>query len=67
MAVKIKQWIQREWTQPGVSLYHNRGDFYNLSALLPDSHGLLKRAPAWSAHVDFVNGISDVKAAFFDE
>ena len=67
MAVIAKEWIQREWIQSQVGLYHNRGDFYNLSGLSPDIiREALKRSPAWSAHLPHT-GLTAVKGMFYDE
>lgn len=67
MTVRQREWVQREWTQPDVDLYRERGDFYSLSALYPDFKGrLLKRAPAWSALVAHA-GLTSVRGLFLDE
>lgn len=67
MPVTVKEWVQREWIQPKVSLFHNRGDFYNLVGLSPDLiRETLKRSPAWSAHLQH-SGLTAVKAMFYDE
>jgi hypothetical protein len=67
MAVTVKEWIQREWIQSQVDLYHNRGDFYNLSGLSPNViRETLKRSPAWSSHLTH-SGLTAVKAMFYDE
>ena len=67
MPVRQREWIQREWTQPGIDLYREKGDFHSLSALYPDFRGrLLKRAPAWSALVAHA-GLTFVRGLFYDE
>ena len=58
MAVRQLEWVQNQWLQAKVDLYHNRGDFYDAQALYPDIHSeALRRTPAWSAHVDLPAGI----------
>ena len=65
--VRQREWIQREWTQPGVDLYRETGDFHSLSALYPDfKRRLLRRAPAWSARLTHA-GFDKVRGLFFDE
>lgn len=67
MAVTVKEWVQREWTQSRVDLYDREGDFYNLSGLSPNiTHRTLKRSPAWSSHLTH-SGLTAVKAMFYDE
>lgn len=67
MTVKTKEWVQREWSLPGVSLYRDKGDFDSLSSLiLSSNHHKLKRAPGWSAVVSLTD--EPVKGgAFYDE
>lgn len=67
MTVTQHEWVQREWTDAGVTLYRNRGDFYTLDSLLPDDHGLLRRVDGWSSHVDLPSGIENIRGGFFDE
>jgi len=67
MALVAKEWTQREWIQSQVELFHNRGDFYNLSGLSPDViREALKRSPAWSSHLTHA-GLTGVKGMFYDE
>ncbi len=65
--VRQREWIQREWTQPGVDLFREKGDFESLSALYPDfKRRLLRRAPAWSARLTHA-GFDNVVGLFYDE
>lgn len=67
MAVRQREWIQREWTQAGVDLFRERGDFCSLSGLGPDfSRRQLRRAPGWSAHLPTA-GLTNIRAMFYDE
>lgn len=64
---EYQEWVQREWTQPDVNLYRDKGDFYELSALYPDfKRRVLKRAPAWSSLVAHA-GLTSVRGLFYDE
>jgi hypothetical protein len=65
MAVRLKEWTQREWTQPDVHLFRQEGDFYELSELYRDyNRRMLKRSPGISGQVDFT-AITPL-GAFFD-
>jgi hypothetical protein len=67
MAVTVKEWTQREWTQSQVDLYDDKGDFNNLSGLSPNvTRRALKRSPAWSSHLTH-SGLTAIKAMFYDE
>lgn len=71
MAIRLKEWIQREWSQPGVTLFDAPGDFYDLSGLMPHQSGRkLVRAPAWSTKVAATYNSNDAPiqlGAFYDE
>lgn len=65
MAVKVQEFTMRDFTRPGVELYHTKGDFHSASGLYTDPQGLLRRAPAWSAHVAHA-GLTNVRGLFYD-
>jgi len=67
MTTKVKEWVQREWTQPGVDLYRERGDFHSLTGLRPDViHHTLTRSPHVSSLVQH-SGLSTIQAMFYDD
>lgn len=68
MAVRLEEWTQSHWITPGVNLYANYGDYWELSNLLPRRDGKqLVRVPGWSAQVRTdTNGLTDVRGAFYD-
>ena len=67
VTVQVKEWVQREWTHPGASLYRDTGDFYNATGLLPTTRDTLKRGPSWATHVDLPAGIVQIRGMFYDE
>jgi len=67
VTVQVKTWVQREWTDPAVTLFRRRGDFYSLDSLLPDHNGLLQRAPDWSTQEATHAQIENIQAGFWDD
>jgi hypothetical protein len=75
MAVKVKEWTQRNWRHPGVDLLRPSLDpgpepaaFSTAYALAPDPYtGVLKRGPAWRAADTVPTGFDHVEGAFYDE
>ena len=67
MSVKVKEWIQRDWTRAHAQHFHDRGDFWNMSGLMPstDRPGL-KRAPALSAFIAFPSSFHTCRGIFYD-
>ena len=67
MPIRLREWVQREWTNAGAASYRASGDFQDLDSLLPTPNRLeLKRAPTWSGHAVFPTGFDTCKAAFYD-
>jgi len=67
VTITNKEFVQRAWTRPQVTLYHEPGDLYSLTALIPDEHGLLKRMDAWSTAADLGTGIENIRGGFWDD
>lgn len=67
MAIKTREWVQREWTLADVGLFRDKGDFDLLSSLVRSPNGhKLRRAPGWATAVSFTD--EPVKGgAFYDE
>ena len=67
VAVELKEWTQHEWTHPGRSLYRYKGDFYDLSCLMRDAKGRLRRCPAFSSYVEIASGFDDLIGVWYNE
>ncbi|HUV95804.1 MAG TPA: hypothetical protein VMX14_13395 [Anaerolineae bacterium] len=67
MAILNKEFVQREWSRPGMNVYRQPGDLSSLTALLPDQHGLLRRTDAWSTILDLGAGIQNIRGGFWDD
>ena len=63
--VEQHEWVQTKWTRANVPLYERDGDFYELSGLLPDHRGDLRRGPGWSSMVT-ITGLTDIAAMYYD-
>ncbi len=67
MPTRVKEFTQRDWKQPGVDLYRDTGDFYELSGLRPDfARRRLMRGPGWSSHITHT-GLTNIRAMLHDE
>jgi len=71
MTTQLKQWTQRQWNTPGISLLRDPGDHQELYGLRPTwDKRQLQRGPGWSAIIEFpvtgVNHIKAVRGAFYD-
>ena len=64
--IKLKDWIQDEWSRAGQTVYHKPGDFVRAPGLMPTpDRKALQRAPAWSSLLTH-SGLTDVRGAFYD-
>lgn len=67
MTVRTYEFTQYEFNRPGRSLYRYRGDISDLSALIPDTYGNLKRLPGWADAKALKAGVATIRGAFFDD
>ena len=67
MTVRQHEWVQRTWERAGQDTYDREGDFSNAVGLYPNrARTKLKRAPAWSSHVQWPADFQDPEGALFD-
>jgi len=61
------EFVQRKFTRPNVEVFQRDGDFDYSYNLIPNpvGHGL-RRAPAWSSHVQFPSGFTNCRGMFWD-
>jgi hypothetical protein len=64
--IKLRREYLNLWTAAGQNIYHNPGDFYQMTGLYPTlDRQEIRRAPAFSSHLTHAD-IDTVEGMFFD-
>jgi len=68
MGVRVKEWVQREWTRPNIALYRAKGDFSSITGFMPVTNkNELQRAPFWYGFLAYPSGFDRALGGFYDQ
>lgn len=68
MAIRIKEWVQREWNRPGREFFHTKGDFSSITGFMPTpNRNTLQRAPSWYGFLPYPAGFNRAAGGFYND